>query len=77
MSEISVTLLGVGRVGRDVTRLLSQRSNVRIASAWSRNAALAGAELGSLAGSEPIGVSVTADRDEALRAGADVAVIAT
>jgi 4-hydroxy-tetrahydrodipicolinate reductase len=60
-----------------VARLLSQRQNVRIVSAWSRNAALAGAELGSLAGAEPLHVAVTADRDEALRAGADVAVIAT
>jgi 4-hydroxy-tetrahydrodipicolinate reductase len=77
MTEITVALLGVGRVGRDVARLLSAREGVRIVSAWSRNSKLRGAELGALAGVEPLGVAVTGDRDEALGAGADVAVVAT
>jgi 4-hydroxy-tetrahydrodipicolinate reductase len=77
MSRLTVTVLGVGRVGRDLVRLLSARDSVRVVSAWSRNPDLAGSDLGVLAGTEPLGVSVTSDRDEALRVGADVAVVAT
>jgi 2,4-diaminopentanoate dehydrogenase len=77
MSERTVTLLGVGRVGRDVARLLAPREGVRVVSAWSRNPTLAGTELGTLAGTAPLDVLVTTDRDEALGAAADIAVVAT
>lgn len=77
MSEIAVTLLGLGRVGRDLTRLIDRRPGMRVVGAWSRNPANAGADIGVLAGLAPSGVCVTADRDAALGAGADVAVIAT
>jgi 4-hydroxy-tetrahydrodipicolinate reductase len=76
-SEITVTLLGVGRVGRDLTRVLQAREGVRIVSAWSRDPSHRGADLGVLAGGEPASVTVTDDRDEALGAGAEVAVVAT
>jgi 4-hydroxy-tetrahydrodipicolinate reductase len=77
LSDIAVTLLGTGRVGRDVARLLADRQGVRVVSAWSRNPAHAGSDVGSLAGAGPIGVEITSDRDAALARSADVAVIAT
>ncbi len=77
MSEIGVTLLGCGRVGRDLVRLLVGRNGIRIVGAWSRNSAHAGLDLGAFAGGPPIGVQISPDRDAALAASADVAVIAT
>ena len=74
---ITVALLGVGRVGRDLTRVLQPRKDIRIVSAWSRNPSHRGADLGDLAGGETASLAVTNDRDEALSAGADVAVVAT
>jgi 4-hydroxy-tetrahydrodipicolinate reductase len=75
--EITVALLGVGRVGRDLTRVLESREGIRIVSAWSRDPTHHGADLGVLSGGEPVSVNVTGDRDEALGVGADVAVVAT
>jgi 4-hydroxy-tetrahydrodipicolinate reductase len=76
--EFRVALLGVGRVGRDLTRVLQARNEIRIVSAWSRDPAHHGADLGVLAGCDaPSSVLVTGDRDEALGAGADIAVVAT
>ena len=37
LTEIKVILAGVGRVGKDVTRLLSARPNYRIVAAHTRN----------------------------------------
>ncbi len=75
--DITVALLGIGRVGCDLTRVLQARKGIRIVSAWSRNPSHRGADLGVLAGGEGASVIVTDDRDEALGAGADVAVVAT
>ncbi len=76
MSEIRVTLLGCGRVGRDLTRLLVGRNGISIVGAWSRNPAHAGLDLGAHAGATPIGVEISPDREAVLAASADVAVIA-
>jgi 4-hydroxy-tetrahydrodipicolinate reductase len=72
-----VTLCGVGGVGRNVTRLLSARPGCRLAAAYTRNPALAGRDLGELAGVERLGVTVTTDRAAALAAPADLLLIAT
>lgn len=77
MPEIKVILAGVGRVGRDVTRLLSARPDYRVVAAYSRNPKLAGQDLGALAGTRASGVTVTLDREAALRQPADVLVVAT
>jgi 4-hydroxy-tetrahydrodipicolinate reductase len=70
-------MFGVGRVGRDVTRLLSARPGFRLVSAYTRNAGLAGKDLGECAGTERLGVAITTDRTAALRPAADIVVIAT
>jgi 4-hydroxy-tetrahydrodipicolinate reductase len=77
MSDIRVILCGVGGAGRNVTRLLSARPGYRVAAAYTRNAALAGQDLGSLAGISPLGVQVTTDREAALAQPADLLLIAT
>lgn len=77
MSELRIILFGVGRIGRDLTRLLATRPGDRIVAAHSRNPALTGKDLGELAGIEPNGVLITADRSQAISVPADVLVIAT
>ena len=72
-----VILAGVGRVGKDVTRLLSARPGYRIVAAYSRNPTLAGRDLGLLAGTRQLGVQVALERDGALSQPADVLVVAT
>lgn len=75
--ELSVVLIGVGRVGRDLARILAARPGVRVVAAWSRNPAHEGRDLGEVAGAEPSGVAITSRQDVAFAAGADVAVVAT
>jgi 4-hydroxy-tetrahydrodipicolinate reductase len=77
MSEIKIILAGVGRVGKDVTRLLSARPGYRVVAAYSRNPKLAGRDLGTLASTRALGVAVTLDRDAALQQPADALVVAT
>lgn len=77
MSELRVILSGVGRIGRDFTRLLRARDDAGIVAAYSRNPALAGRDLGEIAGGSPLGVIVTTDASQALAVPADVQVIAT
>lgn len=77
MREIRVTLLGTGQVGRDVTRLVSQRPGFRIVAAHSRNPRFQGKDLGTHAGTVPLGVEITGDRGCALAVSSDIAVIAT
>ena len=77
MNEIRVILAGLGRVGKDVTRLLSARPNYRIVAATTRNPKLSGQDLGTLAGIRPLGVTVTLDRDIVLKQPADALVVAT
>jgi hypothetical protein len=74
---IQVILSGVGRVGRDVTRLLSARPGYRVIAAYTRNVALVGQDLGLLAGVPPLDVIVQSDRGIALSQPADVLVVAT
>lgn len=72
-----VVLCGVGGVGRNVTRLLRARPGYRIAAACSRNPALAGRDVGELAGGSPLGVAVSGDLETALREPADLLLVAT
>lgn len=72
-----VVLCGVGGVGRNVTRLLRARPGYRIAAACSRNPALAGRDVGELAGGSPLGVAVSGDLQTALREPADLLLVAT
>ncbi len=77
MAEVKVILCGVGGVGRNVTRLLSARPGYRIAAAYTRNPKLAGQDLGRLAGVEPLGVTLTTEREAALAEPADLLLVAT
>jgi 4-hydroxy-tetrahydrodipicolinate reductase len=77
MSEIRVTLLGVGHVGRDVARLISLRQGFRVVAAHSRNPKFQGKDLGAHAGIAPAGVVITGDHSQALATPSDVVVIAT
>lgn len=72
-----VVLCGVGGVGRNVTRLLRARPGYRIAAACSRNPALAGRDVGELAGGSPLGVAVSGGLETALREPADLLLVAT
>jgi hypothetical protein len=75
--EFRVILAGVGRVGKDLTRLLSARPGYRVVAAYSRNAALAGQDLGLAAGIRGLGVTISGKREAALSQPADVLVVAT
>jgi 4-hydroxy-tetrahydrodipicolinate reductase len=77
MKPLRVVLFGTGRVGRDVTRLVSRRPGVSIVAALSRNPEHQGRDIGSLSGVDPLGVRVTGDREAALAETADVVSIAT
>ena len=70
-------LCGVGRVGRDLTRLLNARPGYRVVAAYTRNPALAGQDIGLLAGIGALGVVAQGDRDTALAVPGDVLVVAT
>ena len=63
MTEIRVILAGVGRVGKDVARLLSARPNYGIVAAYTRNPNLSGQDLDTLAGIRSLGVTVTVSRE--------------
>ena len=76
-SVTRVALCGVGRVGRDVTRLLSARPGYRVVAAYSRNPRIIGQDLGTCAGTRSLGVTVSGDRTAALSEPADVLVVAT
>src|SRR5260221_8390916 len=76
-SDTRVILAGVGRVGKDLTRLLSARPGYQVVAAYSRNQTLAGQDLGLLAGTREWGVKVSSEREQALSQPADVLVVAT
>ena len=76
-AQIRVVLCGVGRVGRDVTRLVRTRTGERIVAAYSRNPQLQGQDLGVIADGTPLGVTITGDKSLALDCEADILVIAT
>lgn len=69
MTDLRVILFGVGRVGRDVARLLHARPGFQVVAAYSRNPSFDGKDL--------FGIQITKDRQRALQVPADVAVIAT
>ena len=76
-SQTRIIFCGIGRVARDVTRLVRARPSDRIVAAYSRNPGLMGKDLGVVAGSAPLSVVITNDRSEALGVPADILVIAT
>lgn len=76
--DIRVGILGMGRVGRDVTRLLLARQGFRVVGAQSRNPKLAGQDLKGLVGARgETGTRIVSDRASVLSLAPDVVVIAT
>jgi 2,4-diaminopentanoate dehydrogenase len=75
-AAVRLVLCGAGGVARNLVRLSRERPGLRIVACYSRNADLAGRDLGQLAGGEPIGVRVT-DRATALATPADLLLVAT
>lgn len=77
-ADIRVGVLGMGRVGKDVTRLLLARQGFRIVGVQSRNPKLVGQELNALVGARSESeLRVVSDRASVLRLAPDVVVIAT
>lgn len=77
-ADIRVGILGVGRVGKDVTRLLLARKGFLIVGAQSRNPKLAGQDLNRLVGARSeTGLRVVSDRESVLSLAPDVVIIAT
>jgi 4-hydroxy-tetrahydrodipicolinate reductase len=72
-----VVLVGLGGVGRHVAALLAERPDDHVVAAWSRRPDHHGASLADVAAGAADGVRVSASLDEALAAGADIAVVAT
>src|SRR4051812_10326886 len=75
--SIRVALFGLGRVGRDVARLIGERADVEIVAACSRNPHHRGRDVGELGGTAPLGVLVGDTLEQALAARPDVTLIAT
>jgi 4-hydroxy-tetrahydrodipicolinate reductase len=67
----------MGRVGRDVCRILAQRPGYRVVSAYSRNSAHQDRDVGELSDAEPLGVQVSPDREQCLEVPTDIVVVAT
>jgi hypothetical protein len=76
-ASLRVALIGTGRVGRDVTRILAERHGVEMVAACSRNPEHQGRDLGELAGLASIGVPVGATPAGAVEGRPDVVLIAT
>jgi 4-hydroxy-tetrahydrodipicolinate reductase len=77
-NKIKVVQMGLGPIGRKVTQYLTERSNIEIRGAIDADPAIAGQDVGALAGTPPLGVKVTADMERVLGGGnADVVVLTT
>lgn len=74
---ITVTLAGVGRVGRDFTRIAAVSDEIEVVGAYSRNTSHVGRNLGDLAGRDGVFPDVVGDLDEALATPSEVLVVAT
>ncbi|MGU3502357.1 dihydrodipicolinate reductase [Mycobacterium sp. C31M] len=70
-----IVLVGLGATGLAIARSLLQRTDVHIVGAADRNPAVIGTDLGGLAGSGEIGVTVV--DDPACLPPADLAIVAT
>jgi 4-hydroxy-tetrahydrodipicolinate reductase len=77
MTDVKLVISGVGGVGRNVTRLVSARPSYEVVAAYTRNARYASRDLGTLAGIDPLGVTVAKERGTALAAPANLLLIAT
>ncbi len=76
MTTIRVIVSGVGGVGSNMVRISQMRPGIEVVGAYSRNPALAGRDLGEIAGGTATGFRVTG-KAEALEVDADVLLIAT
>ncbi|TDD89307.1 dihydrodipicolinate reductase [Actinomadura darangshiensis] len=63
-----------GAIGRSVIRGVLDRDDMELAGAWVHTPAKAGADAGTLAGRDPIGVIATGDLDEILDLDADCVI---
>jgi 4-hydroxy-tetrahydrodipicolinate reductase len=70
-------LIGTGRVGCDVARILDERPAVELVAATSRNPRHQGRDLGELCGTGELGVIVDGSPTTAVAESPDVVVIAT
>ena len=77
MPDIRLILSGVGGVAKHLTRLLQSRAGIRVVSALTRNPEYDGKDLGLHAGTGPLGVAITTDRQRAFEPPADVLLVAT
>lgn len=73
---LRVVLCGMGGVGRNIVRLSSERANLQVVAAYSRDPSLHGRDVGEVSGGPATGMAI-GDRDVALSAEADVLLIAT
>ena len=77
-AEIRVGIFGVGRVGKDVARILFARRGFSIVGAHSRNPKLVGEDLSALVGASGLPViRIESDRAAVLGRAPDLVVIAT
>ncbi len=77
-TQIRVLQIGIGALGRSITRYLVPRPNMRIVAAVDNDADLAGKDLGQVCSLDALGITVCSSLQEALRQeNADVAVLAT
>ena len=77
MSQTRLIFSGVGGVVKNLTRLLQKREEIRIVGALTRNADYAGIDLGIHAGSEPLGVAISTERDLVFGQDAEILLIVT
>ncbi len=78
VNEITVVCWGLGAMGSGMAKVLLERKGVRIVGAIATRSEKAGRDLGEVLGAgRELGVRVTTDPEEALAAGADVALHAT
>ena len=77
MSEIKVLLWGLGAMGSGMAEMLLAKENLRLVAVIDQDRDKVGRDLGSLTGSAPVGVRVTADPAQAFGCRPDLALVAT
>ncbi len=77
MSVVKVLFWGLGAMGSGMAKMLLSKENLRIVAVIDRRPEKAGRDVGELIGSDPLGVKVTADPEEAFSCRPDLALLAT